>query len=206
MKSDYWSGVGKRLFSLGKTALNVAAPIAVDIGVNELVSRTCDSIELSLRKMYKKTLRNAIITFCLNLVGILLLAFRPFGQMPSFLIAVIFFLGAIVFFIVRLVLGIRDYGSTVFSACKYVLKEKSLHKGIESYVLNKFPIVALAYAGIDLGSLYLPALRDVPRIPSLIDFLVKHFWKRILLFLGIMALYTISVYWILKPILIQKFL
>ncbi len=205
-KSGYWKGVAARLGSLGKTALNAAAPVAIDFGVTALISKVCDEIELRLKKMYKKTAINSAITFCINLAAMLCLGFKPVGEKPSIVVSVILFAGATVFFFVRLALGIKSYGRQVLGVSKNIFKTKSIHKGIEAYVLNNFPLISLAYSGLDLGSIYVPALRDVPRIPHFIDFFVKHFWKRFVLYAVIVVSYTISIYWILKPILIQKFL
>ena len=80
-----------------------------------------------------------------------------------------------------------------------------IHKGIEKYVLSSFPYIALTYTGIDVGAVYLPALKNVPRIPQLIDYFVGYFWKRIALFVGIVAVYTVAVLWIVKPILIHRY-
>ncbi len=204
-KSGYWKGVAARLGSIGKTALNVAAPIAIDFGVSTLISKACDEIELRLKKMYKKTAINSSITFCINLAAMLCLGFKPFGEKASIVVSVILFVGATVFFFVRFAFGIKSYGRQVFEVSKNIFKTKSIHKGIEAYVLYNFPLISLAYSGIDLGSVYIPALRDVPRIPQLVDFFVNHFWKRFALYAGIVASYTISIYWILKPILIQRF-
>ena len=205
-KLSYWKGVAARLGSIGKTALNVAAPVAIDFGVSTLISKACDEIELRLKKMYKKTAINSAITFCINLAAMLFLGFKPFGEKPSIVVSVILFAGVTIFFFVRFAFGIKSYGRQVLGVSKNIIKTKSIHKGIEVYVLNNFPLISLAYSGIDLGSVYVPALCDVPRIPYLIVFFVKHFWKRFALYAVIVASYTISIYWILKPILIQKFL
>jgi hypothetical protein len=204
-KSGYWKGVAARLGSIGKTALNAAAPVAINLGVSALISKACDEIELRLKKMYKKTAINSSISFCINLAAMLCLGFKPFGEKPSVVVSVVLFAGATIFFFVRLALGIKSYGRQVFEVSKNIFKTKSIHKGIEAYVLNNFLLISLAYAGIDLGSVYVPALRDVPRIPQLVDFFVKHFWKRFALYAGIVASYTISIYWILKPSLLQRF-
>ena len=205
MKSNYWGGVAKRLSSLGKTAFNAAAPIAVRCGVSSLVSKSCDVVEDKLRKLYKKTAVNASITFALNLAGMLFLIFRPFGKMPSLVVSLIFFVSSTVFFSLCLALWIKSYGKTAVSVTKSILKQKSIHRGIESYVLGNFPVISLAYAGIDVGSVYVPALKEVPRIPQLIDFFVQQFWKKFALYAGIVCAYSIPLYFVLKPILLKNF-
>ena len=204
-KSSYWKGVASRLASFGKAALNVAAPIAIEIGVETLISKACGKIELHLKQLYKRTAINSGITFLINLAGILFLALRPFGNKPSVITAVIFFTSATIFFLIRLILWCKSYGSQAIGVIKSIIHKKSIHTGIEEYVLKTFPYISLSYAGIDLGSMYVPALKNVPRIPQLIDFFVGYFWKRVALFFGIVVTYTIVVLWIGKPILINKY-
>ncbi|MBR4634375.1 hypothetical protein IKO50_05550, partial [bacterium] len=128
-----------------------------------------------------------------------------FGERASSIVAVVFFAGAAVFFLVRLVLWCRSYGSQALGVTKSIFHEKSIHNGIEQYVLSTFPYISLTYAGIDVGSSYVPALKNVPRIPQLIDFFVGYFWKRVALFAGIVVTYTVVVLWVVKPILIHKY-
>ena len=204
-KSSYWKDVVSRLASFGKAALNVAAPVAVEIGVGALISKACDKIELKLKQLYKRTAINSGITFLINLVGILFLALRPFGEKLSAIVAIVCFAGATAFFLIRVTLWCRSYGSHAVSVTKSIFNEKSIHIGIEKYVLSSFPFISLTYTGIDVGSVYVPALKNVPRIPQLIDFFVGYFWKKFSLFIGIFASYTVSIYWIIKPILIRQY-
>ena len=205
IKSDYWKGVASRLAALGKAALNMAAPVVVEVGVCALVSKACDKIEIKLKQLYKKTAINSGITFLINLFGILILALRSFGEKLSAIVAVIFFTGAALFFWVRVILWCKSYGTQTIEVTKSLWREKSIHIGIEKYVLSSFPFIALTYTGIDVGAAYMPALKNVPRIPQLIDFFVKYFWKRIALFVGIVATYTVAVLWVIRPVLIHRY-
>ena len=87
---------------------------------------------------------------------------------------------------------------------KSIRDSKSIHKGIEKYVYSYFPAIAFVYAGINIGEIYLPALKKVPDIPQLIDTFVGLFWKRLALYAGIVASYTIIIFGIIKPVLIYK--
>ena len=204
-KSGYWKGVASRLASLGKMALNIAAPLAVEAGVYALISKACEKIELQLKQLYRKTAINSGITFLISLVGILILALRPFGEKASAIVSLVCFAGATTFFLVRVILWCKSYGSQTVGVTKSIWQEKSLHKGIEKYVLSSFPYIALTYTGIDVGAAYVPALKKVPRIPQLIDYFVRYFWKRVVMFAGIVGTYTIVVLWIVKPVLIHKY-
>ena len=156
--------------------------------------------------MYLKTARNSGITFFINLFGVLCLIFRPFGQIPSLICTFTCFFCATVFFFVRLILWVKENDSQTVELIKNIISLKSIHKGIEHYVLSSFSLISLAYAGIEVGENYLPALKQVPRIPELIDTFTKIFWKRLVLFTGIVSIYTITVFWIIKPILLKKYI
>lgn len=205
MEADYWNSVADRLKSLGKAALNLAVPAAVDFAVNAAVEKSCSVIEEKLRKLYKKTGINTAISFSINLAGVLLLVLKPFGENISRYVAVAFFFASFVFWLVRTVLFINDYGKTTLEVSKAIIKEKSVYKGIEEYVLNSFPLISLCYAGVSLASEYVPALKDVPGISDFVKHLVKIFWKRVALFAGVMAVYTVMIFWIVKPILISRY-
>ena len=205
-KTNYWQGVVSRLFSLSKTVFDFAAPVAVNIGVDVLIGKACEKIETRLKKMYIKTARNSGITFLINLIGCIFLILRPFGKSLSLIISFSCFFGATVFFIVRLIIWIKENGSQTIELMKSIVKMQSIHKGIEQYVLSSFPLISLAYAGIEIGETYLPVLKQIPRIPELIDTLTKIFWKRLVLFAGIISIYTVTVFWILKPILLKKYI
>lgn len=193
MSKNYWSEVGKKLLSLGKTAVSLAAPVVLDYGITKAVEKACLIIEDRLKDFYKKTGINTAISFCINLIGVLLLVFKPFGIIASRILAYVFFLAAFVFWLIRTVIFIKKYGKTVKMVFKSVIQEKSLYKGIELFVLNNFPMISLGYAGISIAAEYVPLLKEVPKISELVCYLVKFFWKRLALFASIMVCYAAAV-------------
>lgn len=205
-KSNYWNGVVSRLASLGKSAMDLAAPVVVTMGVNALVDKACEKIEARLKQLYIKTARNSAISFLINLAGILCLVFRPFGQLSSLICSLICFVSASVFTIIRLILWMKEYGTQTLNLVKNIIRMKSIHKGIEQYVLTSFPLISLAYTGIEVGEGYIPALKQIPRIPELVDTFAGIFWKRVVVFACLVCVYTVSVFWIVKPILIRRYL
>lgn len=196
--------ISSRLFNLLKAAVNIAAEAAIDTSVNVLISKACEKIEIGLKTLYKKTARNSIISFAINLLGILCLRIKPFGKQVSIVIASIFFAAAGIFFVIRTIRFIKTYGKQGLSLMNSIRASKSIHKGIERYVYSNFPAIAFVYAGINIGEIYLPALKKVPDIPQLIDSLIGLFWKRLALYAGIVASYTVIIFGIIKPVLIYK--
>ena len=196
--------ISSRLVNLLKAAVNIAAESAIDTSVNVLLTKACEKIEISLKTLYKKTARNSIISFAINLLGILCLGIKPFGKQVSIVVASIFFAAAGIFFVIRTIRFIKTYGKQGLTLINNIMDTKSIHKGIEKYVYSNFPVLAFVYAGINIGEIYLPSLKKVPDIPQLIDSLIGLFWKRIALYAGIVASYTIIIFGIIKPVLIYK--
>lgn len=204
MSSDYWKGVGSRLFSLGKTVFEKAAPIAIDVAVTAAIEKACSVIEEKLNQTYVKTAINSAITLAVNIAGLLIVILKPFGEVASSYIGSVFFVGGFVFWIVRTVLFWKKNGKMIFQISKDIIHDKSVSKGIETYIKTEIPAVSLAYSGIEIASRFLPALDRIPKIPETVKYFIKNFWKRIALFGGIVAAYSISVYWILKPFLLKS--
>lgn len=204
MKSNYWHSVGKRLISLTKTALQTAVPVILDSSIILAINKSCVVIQSKLHSVFKKSVRNSIINLIINIIGILILYFKPFGFYIDMIIAGLLFLGAFIFWLIRFIQMITQYGYASLEIAKNTIKEQNLYKGIEKYILGAFPEISLAYTGIEIGKQYIPALSHLPTISELANFYVHYFWKQVTLFAGIMSIYTISVYWIIKPIILRK--
>lgn len=203
MASQYWSGVGKRAFSIGKRILKEAAPVAVDFLVVKAVEKACRIIEAKLHNLYVSTAINSGITFILNLAGVLFIYFKPFGDSVSRCCAIGCFAIAFLFWLFRTIRAIRRYGKISIAIFKSALKEKSIYNGIEKYVLKNFRLISLAYAGVRIGSIFLPYLQRIPKVSEFVEYIVLMFWKRVALYCGIVTIYSISIYWVLKPILLD---
>ena len=199
--SDYWKKVGIRLASLGKAAVNAAIPAVVMASINS----ACDLIEEKLHQLYFKTIRNSAITLALNATGILLLIFYPFGKQIAIWLCMTFFFASFVFWLVRMILYCKNYGRITIYISKNVANQRSLYKGISKFITDEYPLVALTYAGIDLAAYQFSALKEIPRLNELVKIFIQNFWKRLAWFAGIMAFYTITVYWVIKPILMKRY-
>lgn len=187
----YWKRVAARLFRLSRAAVNAAIPPVLQASLNTAY----DLIEQKLRQIYKKTIRNAAITLAINVTGMLILFFHPVGMA--------FFAAAFIFWLVRLILYCKNYGRVTLAITKNVFRQHSLSKGISRFITEQYPLVTWTYAGIDLAATQFSALKEIPRLDDLVKLFIQNFYKRIALFAGILAFYTITVYWIIKPILIN---
>ena len=187
----YWKRVAARLFRLSRAAVNAAIPPVLQASLNTAY----DLIEQKLHKIYQKTIRNAAITLAINVAGMVILFFHPVGMA--------FFAAAFIFWLVRLILYCKNYGRVTLAITKNVFRQHSLSKGISRFITEQYPLVTWTYAGIDLAATQFSALKEIPRLDDLVKLFIQNFYKRIALFAGILAFYTITVYWIIKPILIN---
>ena len=187
----YWKRVAARLFRLSRAAVNAAIPPVLQASLNTAY----DLIEQKLHQIYQKTIRNAAITLAINVAGMVILFFHPVGMA--------FFAAAFIFWLVRLILYCKNYGRVTLAITKNVFRQHSLSKGISRFITEQYPLVTWTYAGIDLAATQFSALKEIPRLDDLVKLFIQNFYKRIALFAGILAFYTITVYWIIKPILIN---
>ena len=197
--SVYWKRVVVRLFKLSRAAVNAAIPKVLEASLNSAY----ELIEEKLHQIYKRTIRNATITFAINVAGMLILIFHPFGKQGAVWIGMAFFVVAFIFWLVRFILYCKNYGRVTIAIAKNVFRQRSLSKGISRFITDEYPLVTWTYAGIDLAACQFSALREIPRLDELVKLFIQNFWKRITLFAGLFAFYTITVYWIIKPILIN---
>lgn len=201
--SDYWKNVGSKLKSIGKSLLTVGTPIAIECGIQVAIDKACDVITKKLNKVYVNSLRNSLITLFLNVIGMLILFVPVFGEVGSRIVSSLCFLGALVFFLVRQTLFIKDYGKTCLEIGNYIVQKKSIKGGISFYINNKVPTVAFVYTGIDVLSTYIPDLKRIPSIEDTVSFFIKIFRKQLIFYVSLISIYTILIYWILKPLILD---
>lgn len=197
MANQYWGSVRQRISSLGNTIVRTTTPVLVSYAVEQIAEKTCQVVESKIKQMYINAFVYSGIYFMLSVIGISIMRYRPFGERNSLFVALCSFSVVLVIWLLRLCLFIRKYGNTSVEVSKHIIKEKSVYMGIESYTLESFPLLTLLYVGIDSFSIKLPALKTIPRIADFVRYLVKIFWKRAVLFICTILIYT-TFLWILK--------
>ena len=197
----YMRGIGKRLKGLSSVLLNMTVPVAAEAAIE----KACSVINEKLHEMYKSTIMNSVITLGVNIAGMLVALFNPFGIVVSKYVAALFFFSSFVFFTLRMIKFLHDYGRTTLEIGKNIVTSKSVSTGIENYVYQQFPVVSLAYTGIELVSCHLPALRKIPSIKETVKRIIQVFWKQVLVYVLVVLIYTVGVYWVAKPILLERF-
>ena len=146
--SVYWKRVAARFFRLSRAAINAAIPSVLQASLNSAY----DLIEQKLHQIYKKTIRNAAITLAINVAGMLILIFHPFGTQLATWLSMPFFAAAFIFWLVRLILYSKNYGRVTLAITKNVFRQHSLSKGISRFIKEQYPLVTWTYAGIDLAA------------------------------------------------------
>ncbi|MDY5683600.1 MAG: hypothetical protein SPG48_08585 [Treponema sp.] len=197
----YFSGVGKRLKGLSEVLLDMTIPVAVEAAIE----KACSVINVKLHEMYISTIMNSIITLGLNIAGMLVALFNPFGIVVSKYVAALFFFTSCVFFTFKMIKFLQNYGRTTLAIGKNIVTTRSVSSGIENYVYQQFPVVSLAYTGIEVAAYYLPALRKIPSIKATVRRIIQVFWKQVLVYVLVVLIYSIGVYWVAKPILLERF-
>ena len=116
-----------------------------------------------------------------------------------------FFFASFVFWLVRMILYCKNYGRITIDISKNVANQRSLYKGISKFITDEYPLVAITYTGIDLAAYKFSAFKEIPHLNELVKIFIQNFWKRLAWFAGIMVFYTITVYWVIKPILMKRY-
>lgn len=197
----YLSGVGKRLKGLSEVLLDMTVPVAVEAAIE----KACSVINEKLHEMYKSTIMNSVITLGLNIAGMLVALFNPFGIVVSKYVAALFFFTSFVFFTLRMIKFLQNYGRTTLDIGKNIVTSKSVSTGIENYVYQQFPVVSLVYTGIEIAACHLRALRKIPSIKETVKRIIQVFWKQVLVYILAVLIYSVGVYWVAKSILLERF-
>lgn len=197
----YFSRVGKRLKGLTAVLFDMTVPVAIEAAIE----KACSVINEKLHEMYKSTIINSVITLGLNIAGMLVALFNPFGLVVSKYVAALLFLISFVFFCLRMIKFLQNYGRTTIEIGKNIVTSKSVSTGIKNYVYQKFPIVSLAYTGIEIAACHLPTLKKIPSVKATVKRIVQAFWKQVLVYFLVVSVYTVCVYWLAKPILLERF-
>ena len=197
----YFSGVGKRLKGLSEVLLDMTVPVAVEAAIE----KACSVINVKLHEMYKSTIMNSIITLGLNIAGLLVALFNLFGIVVSKYVAALFFFTSCIFFTFKMIKFLQNYGRTTLAIGKNIVTSRSVFTGIENYVYQQFPVVSLVYTGIEIAACQLPALRKIPSIKTTVRRIIQVFWKQVLVYVLVVLIYTVGVYWVAKPILLERF-
>lgn len=173
---------------------------AVDVSVEKI----CTSIDSRLSGFIKNTCVNFSIIAGLNGLGMLCLLFSPFGERGSKTVTLFFLFSSFVYGLVRFVIFVKNYGRQTVVVGKKIWKTKSVSKGIECYVYSQYPSIRSFYRNLDFASHFLGSLKLIPKINDFVLLIMRIYWKRLVLFGGILAFFSIVLYGIVRPLIWLK--
>lgn len=104
-KNIYRDQVVSKLKGISRAILDMSIPFAVDVAVEKV----CKKIQEKLHTFYKNTTINSLITLALNIIGLLLVLFYPFGKTPSNIFAILIFFASGIFSLSRCVKFVKKY-------------------------------------------------------------------------------------------------
>lgn len=191
---------GARAHGLFSAILNRSISFAVDVSVEKI----CTNVDAQLRIFFKNTLVNFSIIAGLNGLGMLCLLFSPFGERGSKTVALFFLFSSFVYGLVRFVTFVKNYGRQTVVIGKNIWKTKSVSKGIECYVYSQYPSIRSFYRNLDFVSHFLGSLKLIPKINDFVLLIMRIYWKRLVLFGGILAFFSIVFYGIVRPLVWVK--
>lgn len=211
---DYWQSIKNKIKRLGKAAFRIAGKAVSETPVvqykiqevrQRLFFKVISYTEKKLNEVFKTTLVNALINFSINASGVLILVFKPFGILWSRVASISFFSVSLCFFIYRCIMFAKNYGKTTVKVLRNILKIKSFRRGIRNYVFAEYPKVAKVYHLLNKVQPYVPVLEEIPEIEEVVTVIIQFFWKKLAFFFSGFVLYSLLLYWVLKPYLIYKF-
>lgn len=195
-------------FMVANHVVNQVLDKSIDIVYKWLMdNKICPLIKANLDTFYKKTVINSLITLAFNLIGMIFVIFDPFGEKISYIVASSFFIGAILFTLCRFVVFMmnKQYREITFQLIQNIWKTKSVSMGVKQVVFNFIPKLAKLYKSIDVMSNVLPALEKIPDIQDVVKYVINVFWKRFILFMGLLVFYSIMFYGVLRPLVLFFF-
>ena len=149
-------------------------------------------IDEKLSSMFALIMINTMFMFLINMLGCGILVSKPFGNPASQFASYGIFVTVFIYGLIRFILYWKEYGRITKSLAYSVCKKKSISKGIADYVKNEYLYIAYIFNGVQIANAVLPELQ-IPDLHQIIKVLETHYKKRLILFVVIMAAYTLLI-------------
>lgn len=169
---------------------NYVVPLAVEKIKQQTEESLFNKIDEVLLKKRKEYLSYSLICLILNVTGCLLLIFKPFENISRALAIGVFSI-TIVWSLARFINPIYTKHELIEKFIKSFKKSKSLKKATIDMVVEKYPVIAKVYAGIELAQQFIPSLSSVPDLEEIADDFIKHYRKLVITTAIIVAAYGI---------------
>ena len=164
---------------------------------------TCyEKIDEKLSLIFKGALLNTLWTFLANVIGCVILVIKPFGSPYSRYAAYIVFGLSATWTIFRIIQYLLQYGATTKKIATAIWHRRSISQGLSDFVKEEYIYINYIYAGIEIAKSFVPEIPKIPDLPQIINTFEKHYKKRIILFITLLALYT-GLIWLTKFLLLR---
>lgn len=152
-----------------------------------------EKIDFKLKEIFYNMLLNSIITFVINITGIVILIVKPVNEYSKY-IALGIFVISFIYTLVRIILYFRQYGKVSIGIAKLVIKNKSLSKGISQYIQETYPTITTVYAGINVAKQFIPGLDTIPDFDNIVKDFINHYKKKVLIVVSLFVLYAVVIF------------
>lgn len=171
--------------------------------IEQKIYDTCyEKIDEKLSLIFKTTLLNTLWTFLANALGCAILVIKPFGTPYSRYVAYVVFGLTAAWAIFRIIRNLVQYGAITKKIAAAIWHRRSISKGLSDFVKEEYIYINYIYAGIEIAKSFVPEMPEIPDLPQIIKTFEKHYKKRVLLFVILLALYT-ALIWLTKFLLLR---
>lgn len=179
-----------------KQVSEYALPQIINMAGQKVKGSIYRKIDERLKKIFFSNLHTVLINLLLNVIVLMLLQFKVFGEPASTFVAI--GLASVIFgwTAFRVVSYLRKYGKIGLRVTKCVVKARSLSSGVSNFVKNEYPSVAKVYAGIEKFSDYIPGLSSIPELDEIVRRLIRHYRFKLFLYVIFVLGYSALFFWI----------
>lgn len=147
-------------------------------------------IDEKLSALFSSIMITTCISFIINVMGCVVLAFKPFGEPLSKYIAIGIFTAVSVYALVRFINYLKDYGQLTKKIVTSVIKRKNISEGIADFLCTEYKYLAYIFNGIKIVKAVVPELNQIPDAPRIVEAFYKHYEKRVILFAVCILFYS----------------
>ena len=150
-------------------------------------------IDEKLAALFSSILITTCITFIENVMGCIILVVKPFGEPASRYVAITIFIMAALYSLTRFIIYLKNYGTMTLKIAAGIYRKKNVSEGLADFLCTNYVFVAKIFAGIQIAQKFVPALKQIPDATQIIDVFYKHYRKRVIVFVCVLALYSVLI-------------
>ena len=150
-------------------------------------------IDDKLAQIFSSILITTCMSFLVTVIGCVILIVKPFGESTSRYISITIFTMTAFYALTRLVIYLKNYGTMTLKIAAGIYRKKNIPEGLADFLCTNYSFIAKTFAGIQIAQKFIPALKQIPDAPQIIDSFYRHYKKRIFVFAGVFILYSLLI-------------